>query len=162
MYARSVRSLMSISRGGFASRSFIIGSRLCPPAMMRASSCALSEAIAPSRLVARSYSNGAGVCIFVLDRGVGADDRRTAGPVARVEAARGEAAGARVAQRRPARAGDRDRRLAAEAGERERALRVDLADARRLHRGAVGEVAQAVGLRAGVEALDQAHRVRQA
>ena len=28
---------MSIRCSGFASRSFIIGSRLCPPAMMRAS-----------------------------------------------------------------------------------------------------------------------------
>ena len=54
---------MSIRYSGFASRSFIIGSRLCPPAMMRASEPSLcSEAIAPSTLVARSYSNDAGVC----------------------------------------------------------------------------------------------------
>src|SRR3990172_1621712 len=54
---------MSIRCSGFASRSFIIGSRLCPPAMMRASEPSLSsDAIAPSTLVARSYSNDAGVC----------------------------------------------------------------------------------------------------
>ena len=55
---------MSIRCSGFASRSFIIGSRLWPPAMMRASGPSrASDAIAPSTLVARSYSNGAGVCI---------------------------------------------------------------------------------------------------
>ncbi len=54
---------MSIRCSGFASRSFIIGSRLWPPAMTRASEPSLcSEAIAPSTLVARSYSNAAGVC----------------------------------------------------------------------------------------------------
>ena len=54
---------MSIRCSGFASRSFIIGSRLCPPAMTRASGPSLfSDAIAPSTLVARSYSNAAGVC----------------------------------------------------------------------------------------------------
>ena len=52
---------MSTRCSGFASRSFIIGSRLCPPAMMRASGPSrCSDAIAPSTLVARSYSNGAG------------------------------------------------------------------------------------------------------
>src|SRR6187200_89713 len=86
---------MSIRCSGFASRSFIIGSRLWPPAMIRASGPRRSsEAIAPSTLVARSYSNGAGVCTgppflagqaaadagllarLVLVRRVGPDDRR--------------------------------------------------------------------------------------
>src|SRR4051794_26962550 len=89
---------MSIRCSGFASRSFIIGSRLCPPAMIRASGPSrLSDATAPSTLVARSYSKGAGVCTrppflggalrealadpgrlarLVLHRRVGADDRR--------------------------------------------------------------------------------------
>ena len=54
---------MSIRCSGFASRSFIIGSRLWPPAMTRASEPSFSrDAMAPSRLVARSYSNAAGVC----------------------------------------------------------------------------------------------------
>src|ERR1044071_5258094 len=54
---------MSMRCSGFASRSFIIGSRLWPPAMIRASGprrC--SAAIASSTLRARWYSNGAGVC----------------------------------------------------------------------------------------------------
>ncbi len=63
MYASSDRSLMSIRCSGFASRSFIIGSRLWPPAMMRASGPSrFRDAIAPSTLVARSYSKAAGVC----------------------------------------------------------------------------------------------------
>ena len=46
---------MSIRCSGCASRSFIIGSRLWPPAMIRASGPRrLSDAIAPSTLVARS------------------------------------------------------------------------------------------------------------
>ena len=46
---------MSIRCAGVASRSFIIGSRLCPPAMIRASPPRRpSDAIAPSTLVARS------------------------------------------------------------------------------------------------------------
>src|SRR5918995_1285798 len=54
---------MSTRCSGLASRSFIIGSRLCPPAMMRASEPRRwSAAMAPSTLVARSYSNEAGVC----------------------------------------------------------------------------------------------------
>ena len=54
---------MSTRCSGVASRSFIIGSRLWPPAMIRASGPSRSSAaIAPSTLVARSYSNGAGVC----------------------------------------------------------------------------------------------------
>src|SRR3954469_7221602 len=142
---------MSIRWLGFASRSFIIGIRLCPPAMMRASSCCLSEAIAPSRLVARSYSNRAGVCIFVGDRGVGADDGRATGPVAGIEAARGEAPGARIAQCGAARAGGGDRCLAAQPGQRERALGVDLADPWRLHGRALREGAQALLFRAGIQ-----------
>src|SRR5215213_11451947 len=52
---------MSIRCCGLARRSFIIGSRLWPPAMIRASGPSRSsEAMAPSTLVARSYSNGAG------------------------------------------------------------------------------------------------------
>ena len=58
---------MSIRCSGFASRSFIIGSRLWPPAITRASGPSLcSDAIAPSTLVARSYSNAAGVCTGLL------------------------------------------------------------------------------------------------
>ncbi len=54
---------MSIRCSGCARRSFIIGSRLCPPAITRASGPSLaSDAIAPSTLVARSYSKDAGVC----------------------------------------------------------------------------------------------------
>ena len=57
---------MSIRCAGVASRSFIIGSRLWPPAMTRASGPSRSsDAIAPSTLVARSYSNGAGVCTWL-------------------------------------------------------------------------------------------------
>src|SRR5215467_13560984 len=89
---------MSTRYSGLASRSFIIGSRLWPPAMIRASApCFCSAAIAPSTEVARSYPNGAGVCnpfsfasagghaltrlpdvlaLLVLDGGVGADDGR--------------------------------------------------------------------------------------
>src|SRR5450631_2139189 len=54
---------MSIRCSGCARRSFIMGSRLWPPAMMRASDPSRwRDAIAHSTLVARSYSNGAGVC----------------------------------------------------------------------------------------------------
>ena len=46
---------MSTRCSGLASRSFIIGSRLWPPAMTRASGPSRSsDAIAPSTLVARS------------------------------------------------------------------------------------------------------------
>src|SRR4051794_4646585 len=107
---------MSMRCSGLASRSFIIGSRLWPPAMMRASGprrC--SAAIASSTLSARWYSNGAGVCTglsfrvvalgledgrggpplpdarrvarLVLHRRVGADDRR-AGELLRARLAR--------------------------------------------------------------------------
>ena len=48
---------------GRASRSFIIGSRLCPPAITRASGpWRSSSSSAFSTLVARTYSNGAGTC----------------------------------------------------------------------------------------------------
>ena len=47
---------MSIRCSGLASRSFIMGSRLWPPAMMRASEPSrCRDAITPSTLVARSY-----------------------------------------------------------------------------------------------------------
>src|SRR5215217_3708468 len=64
---------MSIRCSGAASRSFIIGSRLWPPAMIRASEPSRSSAaIASSTLVARSYSKGAGVCKWCssLDSGL--------------------------------------------------------------------------------------------
>ena len=79
-----------------------------------------------------------------------------------IQLARSEAAALDVAEHRARRIGRGDRRLAAEPRERERALRVDLADARRLDRGALGEVAEAGRGRAGIEALDEADRVRQA
>src|SRR4051794_16042412 len=147
---------MSIRCSGVASRSFIIGSRLWPPAISRASGWRWSAASASSTLVARSYSNGAGVCnaassgpagqpsargadvlaLFVLDRSVGADHRR-AGELLRavvadrgVQLPRGQAAALDVAQHPGARAGGGDRRLASQPRERERAARVDLADPR--------------------------------
>src|SRR6478752_7323838 len=62
---------MSIRCSGIASRSFIIGRRLWPPAITRASGPSrCSDAMAPSRLVARSYSNAAGVCKSRLLSGV--------------------------------------------------------------------------------------------
>src|SRR3954451_16902810 len=89
---------MSMRCSGLASLSFIIGSRLWPPAMIRASGPRRCRAaIASSTLCARWYSNGAGVCTglffrvvalllgdprrpgparLVLDRRVCADDRR--------------------------------------------------------------------------------------
>src|SRR5919107_2284700 len=172
---------MSMSHSGLASRSFIIGSRLWPPAMIRASGpWRWSAAIAPSTLVARSYSNGPGVCTGlsfavlslvvsigpVLHRRVRADHGRAGhllGPrLARlgVQRPRGEAAAGDVAQDGAAgRAGRGDRRLAAEPGERQRPLRVDLADARRLRRRALGEVAEPLRRGARVEALDEADGV---
>ncbi len=66
--------LMSIRCSGLASRSFIIGSRLCPPAMIRASGPSrLRAAMTPSTLVARSYSNAAGVCTSCSSRVAQAD-----------------------------------------------------------------------------------------
>src|SRR5918994_3070424 len=160
---------MSTRCSGLASRSFIIGSREWPPAMTLAPAPSrASDAITPSTLVARSYSNGAGVCTlvlsssgglgghalarcpdvlapFVLLRCAGADhrgDRELLGCLvahARVQQARGEAAAGHVAQDGAARAQGRDRRLAPEPRQRQRALRVDLADPRRLHVRALGE-----------------------
>ena len=77
---------------------------------------------------------------LVLDRRVGADDRRARQLAGRVCRTRGRAARAArlpyagVAQRRAVRAGGGDRRLAAEPGERQRPPRVDLGDPRRLDR----------------------------
>src|SRR5215210_472496 len=187
MYASSSRSLMSTRCSGVASRSFIIGSRLWPPAITRASGPSRSsEAIAPSTLVARSYSNGAGVCTgtssgplgreplarladvlapLVLLGRLGPDDGRArqlrgALLAARgVQPPRGQAAALDVAQDGPARAGRRDRRLAAEPRQRQGALRVDLADPRRHDLGALGEVAQPFGGGAGIKAVDEPHGV---
>src|SRR3954447_5335975 len=63
---------MSIRCSGLASRSFIIGSRLWPPAMIRASGPRRwSAPTASSTLCARRYSNGAGVCTGLSFRVVG-------------------------------------------------------------------------------------------
>src|SRR5919206_4499447 len=154
---------MSMRCSGLASRSFIIGSRLWPPAMRRASGPRRwSAPIASSTLSARWYSNGPGVCTWlsfpvvalgpggpILDRRVGPDDRR-AGELLRaglarlgVQRAGHEAAAGHVAQDGPARrAGGGDRRLAAQARERQRAARVDLGDPRRPGRLALREVAE--------------------
>ncbi len=60
----SASSLMSIRCSGRARRSFIIGSNEWPPATSRASGPSRSSrAMASSTLVARSYPNGAGVCM---------------------------------------------------------------------------------------------------
>src|SRR3954467_149352 len=183
---------MSIRCCGLARRSFIIGSRLWPPAMIRASGPSRSsEAMAPSTLVARSYSNGAGVCNraplgsgtagrealargpdvlapLVLLRGAGTDHGRARqrlgahrGAPVRVQRAGGQAAALDVAQQALAGAGRGDRRLAPEPRERERALDVDLADPRRDDLRALGEGAQPGGGGAGVEAVDEADGVGQ-
>src|SRR5829696_3332728 len=183
---------MSIRRSGLASRSFIIGRRLWPPAMTRASGpCRWSAAIAPSMLLARSYSNGPGVCNGVVSDsgtagrkplagradvlaplvalgGAGADHRRAREllrarvPDVRVERSRREAPALDVAEHGFSRARHGDGRLAPEPRERERALGVDLTDARRVDRRAVGEVAQAGGGGPRVEALDEPDGVGQA
>src|SRR4051812_10576602 len=174
---------MSTRCSGLASRSFIIGRRLWPPAMMRASGPRRwSAPTASSTLRTRRYSNGPGVCTWlsfrvvpvgplgpVLDRRVRADDRRAlellGGGLARlgVQRAGHEAAARHVAQDRAARrAGGGDRRLAAEARERQRAARVDLGDPRRLRRLALREVAEPLRGGAGVQALDQADGVAHA
>src|SRR5215212_6362758 len=58
---------MSTRCDGVARRSFIIGMRLWPPATTRAPlPRSLSAAMAPSTLVARSYSKAAGVCTALL------------------------------------------------------------------------------------------------
>src|SRR3954471_9224999 len=175
---------MSTRYSGEASRSFIIGSRLCPPAITRAPGPSLpSAAIAASTLVARSYSNGPGVCTerpllgrqiatntrlvawLVLHRRIGPDDRRARHPLRvlladlRVELPRREASVRRVADRRAVRAGRCDRRFATEAPWRDRAIRVDLADPRRLDLGAALEVAQAGCRRTRVQPVDQADGV---
>jgi len=62
MKASSARPLMSTSSSGWASRSFIIGIRLCPPATTRVSGL-LSSDSACSTLVARSYSTCDGTCM---------------------------------------------------------------------------------------------------
>src|SRR4051795_2964698 len=143
---------MSTRCSGDARRSFIIGSRLCPPAMTRAPGPTRPRAaIAPSRLVARSYSNGPGVCTgrpfvrlacgageraahagrvtrLVLHGSVGPDHGRAQwSRLARlgIELARRQARVGDVTDRRAIRALGRDRRLAPEARKRERALRVD-------------------------------------
>src|SRR5829696_9623306 len=152
---------MSTRCDGVASRSFIIGSRLCPPAATRASGPSRSRAaMAPSTLVARSYSNGAGVCkrvapssaavgepfpgradvlapLVLLGR-AGADHGRPVEPLGAVLAHVGiqlagvEAAVLRGAQHGAVGAGGRDRGLAPQARERERSSRVDLAYPRRV------------------------------
>src|SRR6187397_3032010 len=128
---------MSTRYSGLARRSFIIGSRLWPPAMMRASEpCSCSACSTPSTLVARSYPNGAGVCtrapfasagrqaltrlpdvlaLLVLGGSVGPDDRRSGQVLRALLAALGiqppcrEAAALDVAQHRARRGGRGDR-----------------------------------------------------
>ena len=70
MKASSVSPLMSTSTSGWASRSFIIGIRLWPPARMRVSGLATSDS-ACSTLVARSYSTCDGTCMLSIIRPVG-------------------------------------------------------------------------------------------
>src|SRR5215471_10981819 len=53
--------LMSTSTGGFARRSFINGSRLCPPASTLASSCELSKSTASATERGAAYLNAAGI-----------------------------------------------------------------------------------------------------
>ena len=69
MYESSARSLMSIRCSGLARRSFIIGSRLWPAGDdARLGPEPLQGRDRPSTLVARSYSNAAGVCNVLLSR----------------------------------------------------------------------------------------------
>src|SRR5579859_1922070 len=162
---------MSIRCSGLARRSFIIGSRLWPPAMMRASDPSRwSDASAPSTLVARSYSNGAGVCTIapfgILHRRASADDRRarqrlglrraTTG----VEGSRGAASVGRVAERRPGWARRRDRGFTTQPGEGQRALGIDLADPGRPDRLALREVPEALGGGPGVKTVDESDGIR--
>src|ERR1035437_7422109 len=63
MKASSVSPLMSTSISGWASRSFIIGIRLWPPATTRVSGL-LNNVSAWSTLVARSYSTCEGTCMY--------------------------------------------------------------------------------------------------
>src|SRR6516165_3815938 len=170
MYESSSRSLMSIRCSGLASRSFIIGSRLWPPAITRASGPSrFSDAIAPSTLLARSYSNGAGVCTVgpfrVLDGGVRPDHGRARhrlgalGTSTWVKRPRRRASVGGVAERGAVRAGGCNRCLASEPRERQRSLRVHLADPRGGDLGAVREVPEPLGGGARVQAVDQADRV---
>src|ERR1022692_269646 len=55
---------MSISVSKLAKRSFIMGRRLCPPAMSRDDLPSWSNEIAWSTEVARAYLNGAGTCMM--------------------------------------------------------------------------------------------------
>ena len=71
MKASSVSPLMSTSSSGWASRSFIIGIRLWPPATTRVSGL-LSSDSACWTLVARSYSTCAGTCMYASFGLVGA------------------------------------------------------------------------------------------
>src|SRR4051812_35616086 len=171
---------MSTRYSGDARRSFIIGSRLCPPAITRAPAPSRpSVAMAPSTVVARSYSNGPGVCTerpflgwqvatnagllgrLVLHRRVSPDHRRARHPLGarladlRIQHPGRQASGGRVAQCRPVRAGSRDRGLASKPRECERALRVDLRDPRRLDVAAALEVAQACRAGPRIETVDQ-------
>jgi hypothetical protein len=67
MYRNSLsRWDKSINVPGEARRNFIIGSKLWPPAITRASSSADSLAIASSTDVATTYSKLAGTCIALL------------------------------------------------------------------------------------------------
>ena len=183
---------MSIRCSGFASRSFIIGSRLWPPAMMRASGPSLcsdgDRALDAGRALVLEWRGGlqrdapfaqerlgsrlrgapmSSRCSYCTGASVPmtGDRGSFSGPRLAdlgVEQARGEAAALDVPQRGPVRARRGDRRLAAEPRERERALGVDLADARRGDRRALGEVPEAGRRGAGVEAVDEADGVGQA
>ena len=173
---------------GFASRSFIIGSRLCPPAMTRASGRAAAATRSRRRRWWRARTRMARASARCSLLSGGSARELLAGcrcrPAARTARARRcrspatrQGLGTRLAdlgieqraprgcrprrpERRARRVGHCDRGLAAEPGERERALRVDLADARRLDRRAVGEVPEPGCAGAGVEALDEADGVR--
>src|SRR5579863_2454880 len=89
---------MSTSSTGEANRSFIIGTRLCPPASTLASSPpSLSRAIASSRECGASYRNRDGNIQFLRSAGVGVGNGLRPRLVVGV--------GARLLVRRP-RAGD--------------------------------------------------------
>src|SRR5215212_10811943 len=151
-----------------------------------------SAASAPSTLVARSYSKGAGVCnlavplasgapdreplarcpdvvaLFVTDGGVGADDRggrevlRARVTDARVELPCRQAATLDVPENLARRTRGGDRRLAPEPRQRERAPCIDLADPRRVDLRALGKAPQAGGGSPRVHAVDEADGLAQA